>query len=168
MITSELTTHILTAEPVTAEAFAPYGAVLAAGVDGSPCTDDEGMLDLTRGRPRIYVMALEDKPAAFTRITRHRAVTQCLASVGGAGWLIAVAPPTAVDDSAAVPALAEIRAYVVPGDVVLLLARGTWHAGPFFAEPSMSFFNLELADTNVVDHQSYRLDESLGVRVSVV
>ena len=62
----------------------------------------------------------------------------------------------------------EIEAFVVPGDIALLLSAGTWHAGPFFEAEGMAFFNLELSDTNEVDHQSYRLDEALGLRCSIV
>ena len=33
---------------------------------------------------------------------------------------------------------------------------GTWHAGPLFDNANeMDFYNLELADTNVVDHNTH-------------
>ena len=147
----------LSAEPLTDEAFAPFGAVLRATPDGGPFSDAEGRLDLSAGTPRFYLMQLADKPARFAGITRHRQVTQCLSAVGGGSWLIAVAPPDVV------PTPADVRAFVVPGDVALLLGKGTWHAGPFFDPPEMSFVNLELADTNVVDHDTHRFAEPLDV-----
>lgn len=151
------TTIALAARPLTAESFAPFGTVLAATEDGVPAGDADAALDLSAGRPRYYLMHLRDKTPRFDRITRHRAVTQCLASVGGAPWLLAVAPPLDLDDPGAVPDAAQLAAFVVPGDVAVLLARGTWHAGPYFAAPAMSFFNLELADTNQVDHHTVAL-----------
>ncbi|WP_448564609.1 hypothetical protein [Trichothermofontia sp.] len=35
------------------------------------------------------------------------------------------------------------------------LAIGTWHAGPYFDHDWVDFYNLELSDTNEVDHFSY-------------
>jgi ureidoglycolate lyase len=151
------TTIALTARPLTPEAFAPFGTVLAATEDGVPAGDVDAALELSAGTPRYYLMHLRDKLPRFDRITRHRAVTQCLASVGGAPWLLAVAPPLDLDDPAATPDAAQLAAFVVPGDVAVLLARGTWHAGPYFTAPEMSFFNLELADTNQVDHHTVAL-----------
>lgn len=147
---------LVPASTITPEAFAPFGSVIT--VDG-PDTP----LELHRGTPRMWVMQLRNRPGSFRRLTRHREVTQCLAAAGGATWYLAVAPPTGrtggPDDPDAVPDLAEVRAFAVPGDVVVRLHRGTWHAGPFFAPPSMRFFNLELQDTNDVDHHSVDLDD---------
>lgn len=151
------TTVALVAQPLTPEAFAPFGAVLAATEDGVPAGDADAALDLSAGRPRYYLMHLRDRPPLFDRITRHRAVTQCLGSVGGAPWLLGVAPPLDLDDPGAAPDASRLTAFVVPGDVAVLLARGTWHAGPYFEGPEMSFFNLELADTNQVDHHTVAL-----------
>lgn len=147
----------ITAGPPTVDAFAPFGLVLEATEDGIAAGDIDAALDLGRGTPRFYLMRLRDKPPRFDRITRHRAVTQCLASVGGAPWLLAVAPPLDPDDPDARPDLARLAAFEVPGDVAVLLHRGTWHAGPYFAEAERSFFNLELADTNQVDHHCVEL-----------
>jgi ureidoglycolate lyase len=148
--------------PVTAETFAPYGRMLAAQRDGTTMSVDEGALDLSAGTPRFYVMELSDGRSTFTRITRHRQVTQVLAPVGGQPWWLAVAPPCP-GSAAEAPMLADIVGFDIPGDVAILLHRGTWHAGPFFEPPRMSFFNLELTDTNVVDHDTSRLDCRFGV-----
>lgn len=149
--------HPLAAQPLTAEAFAPFGVVLEPEADGSPPNAAEAVLDLAAGTPRFYVMQLEDKPPRFTSVTRHRQVTQCLASVGGGEWLLAVAAPTGEADADARPTLADVAAFRVPGDVAVVLHKGTWHSGPYFEPAAMAFFNLELTDTNVVDHQSHRL-----------
>jgi ureidoglycolate hydrolase len=76
---------------------------------------------------------------------------------------MAVAPPGAVDDPKAEPALADIAAFVIPGSVAIKLNRGTWHAGPFFDDEAIDFLNLELSNTNDVDHQSSHLDERFGL-----
>lgn len=145
--------HVIAALPLTKEAFAPYGEVIEPADDGVFNADD-ATLDLGRGTPRFYVMRLHDRAPHFERITRHRAVTQCLASVGGAPWLIAVCPPDDVDTPDARPDAARLAAFEIPGHVAIKLHRGTWHAGPYFDGTEASFFNLELTDTNEVDHHT--------------
>jgi hypothetical protein len=52
---------------------------------------------------------------------------------------------------------------MVPGHVATKLHRGTWHAGPFFdTEDEIRFVNLELSDTNEVDHQNSNLVKRFG------
>ena len=151
----------LKVQPLTPEAFAPFGSVMAALADGVPFGPGDAPLDLSQGTPRFYVMQLETRGRTVRAITRHRRVTQALASVGGHPWLLAVAPPLHLDDPAAEPAWQDIRAFRIPGDVAVMLSRGTWHAGPLFDTPEAAFFNLELADTNVTDHHTSRLPVAL-------
>lgn len=48
-------------------------------------------------------------------------------------------------------------------------AQATWHAGPLFAGvPHMDFYNLELSDTNVVDHNTHDYGRAAGVQFQVV
>ncbi len=155
--------HTLPLTPITAADFAPFGDLIEPMEDGVAFGAHDAQLELAQGTPRFYVMKLPQRRPGFSHITRHTRVTQCLASVGGKPWWIAVAPPLRVDDASAEPALQDIRAFLVPGDVAVKLHRGTWHAGPFFAGESMSFFNLELADTNQVDHHSSDLRRRFGV-----
>lgn len=170
---ADLATVELSIEPLTPQAFAPFGTVMAALEDGVAFGPQDAMLELSRGTPRFYTMRLHN-PAApgealkVRRITRHRAVTQALASVGGHEWVMAVAPPSEVDTDGAEPALQNIRAFRIPGDVAVMLHRGTWHAGPMFETPEASFFNLELADTNQVDHHTCDLGRRYGTTLRLV
>jgi ureidoglycolate lyase len=147
---------------VTPEAFAPFGTVIAPKEDGTPFSDADGKLDLSRGTPRFYAMRLPARGLTVKQITRHTRVTQTLASAGGHPWFIAVAPPSKLDDETAEPAIQDIKAFRIPGDYAIMLYKGTWHAGPHFEGKDQSFFNLELADTNVVDHQTCKLTERYG------
>ena len=158
----------LTIQPLTAKAFAPFGTVIAAQDDGLPFGPQDAPLDLSQGTPRFYSMRIPGRGRAVPQITRHRRVTQVLASVGGMPWLIAVAPPLALDQADAEPALDSIRAFRVPGDLAVLLHRGTWHAGPLFDAPWASFFNLELADTNITDHHTCHLVRRYGTGLWLV
>jgi ureidoglycolate lyase len=155
-------------EPLSAEAFAPFGTVLAAQADGQPFGPCDAVLDLSRGTPRFYTMRIPGRGLSVQQITRHRLVTQALASAGGHAWVMAVAPPLALDMADAEPALESIRAFRVPGDVAIALHRGTWHAGPLFDAAEARFFNLELADTNVVDHYTCHLVRRYGTALRLV
>ena len=152
----------LPARPITREAFAPFGDLIAPMDDGGSFGPKDAALDLTRGTPRLYIMRLSRRGLVFRQITRHCKVTQCLAALGGKSWLMAVAPPKSVDDPTAEPALADIAAFIIPGSVAIKLHRGTWHAGPFFEDEAIDFLNLELSDTNEADHQDSHLDQRFG------
>ncbi|HVC52458.1 MAG TPA: ureidoglycolate lyase [Stellaceae bacterium] len=139
---------------LTSEAFAPFGAIGAPQGDGAEGAGDVP-LDLSQGRPRLYIMRLEGRGTSFDRLARHDRVTQCLGAADDAPWLIAVA-------SAATPTLADIRAFRVPSRRFIMLAHGTWHAGPYFTEPQRDFYNLELADTNTGDYTACHLAEPVS------
>jgi ureidoglycolate hydrolase len=148
--------HLLTVNPLTPEAFAPYGEVvepLRTGGQGAETGYDpeassrEARLVLDNGRPRLWVMHLPHVGLAFKAIARHRRVTQCLGSLGGKEWLIGVAPPGDFADDAR-PRLEDIAAFRIPGDRLVKLHVGTWHAGPHFVHDECLFVNLENIDTN--------------------
>jgi len=143
--------YIAVAE-LTSEAFAPFGEVGAPLADGGHGAGDVA-LDLSSGTPRFYIMRLEQRGLAFEIMARHDRVTQCLGAVDGEPWLIAVAPA-----GIAQPGLGDIRAFRIPPDRFIKLGHGTWHAGPYFAEPLRDFYNLELTDTNTADYTVCRLD----------
>jgi len=155
----QIASKLLVPTPVSAFAFGPFGTLITPMPDGAPDPAVDRALDLSGGRPRFYIMALEHRPLTITRITRHVQTTQVLASVGGGDWLLAVAPPSA----GPTPDPAAVRAFRIPGTVAVLLSRGTWHAGPYFEPAQMSFFNLELEDTNVVDHETCDLAATFGL-----
>src|SRR5262249_24237827 len=147
----------------TRESFAPFGDLIAPAADGGAFGAADAALDLSRGKPRLYIMRLPRRGLVFRQITRHRNVTQCLAAMGGKSWFLAGRPPTGPDDPVAEPALSDIVAFAVPGTVALKLHRGTWHAGPYFEDDEISFLNLELVDTNEVDHQDSAIAERFGL-----
>jgi ureidoglycolate hydrolase len=150
----------LMAVPVTAAGFAPFGWLIEPSRDGAPVADIDAALDLAGGRPRFYIMALPHRGLTFSRITRHARATQVLASASGESWLLGVAPP---DAAAPAPDPAAIRAFIIPAGIAVLLSRGTWHAGPYFSAETMNFFNLELEDTNLVDHDTCDLATTFGL-----
>lgn len=162
MISSD-TQRILHAQPITVEAFRPYGQLILPSEDGKAFDAEDAQLKLDAGTPRFYIMRLGGRGCEFDRITRHQQCTQCLGAMGGKDWLLGVAPPS----PAAHPTPDEIVAFHIPGYCFIKLNVGTWHAGPYFEHDQMDFFNLELADTNIVDHETCHLGKTYGLRFSI-
>ena len=56
---------------------------------------------------------------------------------------------------------AAVRVFRVAPHTFVKLHRGTWHAGPLWpgTDAQRTFYNLELADTNVVDHNTHVFSE---------
>jgi len=152
----------LKAEWITSDNFRPYGQVIAATPDGKPYDQEDAQLQL-QGVPRFYIMRLRQRGCRFQRITRHLRCTQCLGSLSGS-WLIAVAPP----NISCQPEIEKILAFRIPANCFIKLDLGTWHAGPYFDQDFMDFYNLELSDTNINDHDTTNLLESHGVELEIV
>lgn len=148
---TQATLQTLKAEAITPDKFAPYGDLVLPSRDGKPFDETDAQLDLSQGTPRFYIMQLTQRGKQFHRITRHQRCTQCLGALEGKSWLLAVAPPT---DSSQ-PDIEQLKAFHIPENCFIKLHKGTWHAGPYFEDEVINFYNLELSDTNEVDHFSY-------------
>lgn len=152
----------LRAQWITPEKFHPFGQVILADKDGKDYDASDAQLDLHRGIPRFYIMRLQNRGRKFSTITRHQKCTQCLGSLEGKDWLIAVASPNTQPD------IDDITAFRIPGNCFIKLEVGTWHAGPYFDASYVDFYNLELSDTNISDHETCNLLESYSVSFEIV
>lgn len=152
------------ARSITSESFQAYGQLIKASVDGKPYDRNDAKLDLTKGIPRFYIMRLQRRGRKFKQITRHLQCTQCLGSLGGKDWYITVAPPSAQDR----PDLGQMSAFHIPGDCFIKLEVGTWHAGPYFDWDEVDFYNLELSNTNIVDHFTYDFSKNDNIEFEIV
>ncbi len=153
----------LPAQAITATAFAPYGQLITADLDGAAFGPQDAQLHLHNGIPRFYIMRLSQRGRRFGTITRHLQCTQCLGSLAGKAWFLGVAPPGKV----AVPAIADIQIFQIPGDCFVKLAVGTWHAGPYFDADTVDFYSLELSDTNITDHDTCNLQHTYGIEIEI-
>ena len=134
-----------------------FGQLISESMDGDifdPLTSD-AKLALSQGTPRLYYMKLTGgRPLRVHQITRHKCVTQCLGALGlDQPFYMVLHAPT---DQ---PTLKGLMAFQIPPRHFLKLEVGTWHAGPLWTGPddSRTFINLELADTNVFDHDTVLL-----------
>ncbi|KOP25046.1 Ureidoglycolate hydrolase [Hapalosiphon sp. MRB220] len=155
----------LEAQLLTPENFARYGQVIFPSQDGKTFDTEDAQLKLDKGTPRFYIMHLERRGRKFHKITRHVKCTQCLGSLEGKDWLIAVCPP---NNEVKEPDLENISAFRIPGNCFIKLDVGTWHAGPYFEHDSVDFYNLELSDTNVVDHFTHDFLQSQQIEFEII
>jgi ureidoglycolate hydrolase len=153
----------LIANPITAANFRPYGQVITAAPDHKDYDTTDAQLILEQGIPRLYIMQLHHRGRRFSCMTRHTKCTQCIGSLEGQEWLLAVAPPSDRDT----PTPDEIHAFRIPGNCFIKLELGTWHAGPYFEPETIAFYNLELSDTNLTDHQTCDLKATYGTEFEI-
>lgn len=119
-------------EPLTREAFAPFGDVIeTAGatsfaINAGTTTryHDLAQVELAGESPRTLVSLFEGKawhaPIAIGMLERHPLGSQAFYPVDGGRMLIIVAPPGELDES-------QIRAFISAPDQGVNYARGTWH-----------------------------------------
>ncbi|MEM8777327.1 MAG: ureidoglycolate lyase [Cyanobacteria bacterium P01_G01_bin.49] len=160
----QVTMKRLPAIAITPEEFQPYGQLITPSEDGKPYDDHDAQLRLDNGTPRFYIMHLKKRGRKFNKITRHSHCTQCLGSLEGKEWLMAVAPPGEQN----FPDLSQLKAFKIPGNCFIKLAVGTWHAGPYFEHDAVNFYNLELSDTNIVDHFTYDFQAQNNLTFEIV
>jgi len=155
----------LSAQPISQDAFRLYGQVIFACDDHKLFDPTDAQLVLDRGTPRFYIMRLNQRPLRFHRITRHVQCTQCLGALGGKAWFLGVAAP---NHQQSVPDLDTLQVFHIPGNCFVKLHLGTWHAGPYFESEWVDFYNLELSDTNVTDHETCDLINLWAIEVEIV
>ncbi|WP_318269488.1 ureidoglycolate lyase [Salinisphaera orenii] len=143
-------TYEMRAEPLTADAFAPYGDVIAS--TGDATTINQGMgqrfanlasLDVTADNGaatihRVHAVA-EPSPVPLRLMERHPLSTQAFIPVDGQRYLVVVAP------AGDAPGPDALRVFVATGDQGINYHRGIWHH-PLIALDSDCDF-LEVART---------------------
>lgn len=111
--------HSVRAEPLTSEAFAPFGQVV--GVDEVIIAANDGE------RLHLDILSKSYEPLDIRSFNRHFKATQAQVALDGRPTVILVAPPEVGLDKA--EDLATIRAFTCDGSVGYNLKIGTWHSG---------------------------------------
>ena len=143
--------------------FTRFGTAILPVDDMTPHSSCDAELKFNGDNLRYYVMRLHRRAAVLGSMTRHIQATQCLGSADAQPWWLAVATAKLQSEQLDQSTVQLVK--VEPGEAVKL-HQGTWHAGPFFLATTALFFNLELSDTNLVDHNSQPLNQKLKLQLS--
>lgn len=123
---------MLPVSPLTREAFAPFGDVIELDgarhwpINGGTCErfHDLADIDTGEGGGRTLVNVFRGQPRALpfaiTMLERHPLGSQAFVPLGRMPYLVVVAPPGDLDETA-------IRAFVTRGWQGVNYRRGCWH-----------------------------------------
>jgi ureidoglycolate lyase len=150
-------TICLTVQPMTREAFAPYGEIIGERGDVN--------LDLDGGAANLGAQTVEARPLSFDFLGRHQRTEQVFVPLGGAKSVIALAPPSL--ENSAVPDIKRMAAFLVDGTCAFKLHRGTWHASAFPLSECASFLVFDREGTLEEDYDLRDLKTSHGVVVEI-
>ena len=128
--------------PLDAQAFAPFGEIVggrdSAPVFSGPHIQSWRLAFEAEGAVELMVASYIHQPMEFTTLESHLNVTQGFFPLGDHPSVMVVAPP-----GDAAPEADSLRAFLVPGNLGMLLGRRTWHALTRFpARPSGATFAL--------------------------
>jgi len=130
--------HTIMAEPLTQEAFAAFGQVIA--LDMLPTLP----IDWYRGANRVMgpvtveadvpieylLMRSSVRPLRMRYFERHLQLTQAFIPLDGSPFVFLAARPNA-ETANGFPIIEEIRAFLSPGRAAVSIHRGTWHEPAF-------------------------------------
>src|SRR5690349_10902196 len=100
-VASMVTIHRVKLEPLTDDAFAPFGQLISAKArtpDFETASGTRGWaVDFQSGRPLIMLLRTPYQGLRLTKLERHLNVTQTFLPMGGSPAVVAVAPADAGD-----------------------------------------------------------------------
>jgi len=145
------------AQPLTADAFAPFGQVLAREPDAAVIGSRDGE------ELALNILTYAYRDLRVDHLNAHHRATQALFPLGRSTVLVVApaGPITAVGD------LDAVRAFIVDGTAGVNLDYGTWHWGPYPISDEVNLVNLQgkgFADDNEVTH----LEADFGLVFQVV
>lgn len=132
-----LPVHTVIARPVTAEAFAPFGSLIAAEGERRPIDIYGDVINVYKGGPidsdvpvEFLISRSSVREFRVRFLERHVKLAQTFLALQGSSFIVAVARPDARLEHD-VPALDEIHAFIIPGTAAATIHRGTWHEPPY-------------------------------------
>jgi ureidoglycolate lyase len=105
-------------QPLTAEAFAPYGRVVG---------EEREDLVMQEGTFTARVMTVRRVPQTIDRINRHMDHSQMFVPLKGARTVVVVAPPSVPMEGFDA---SQIAAFATDGKTTVIFHPGTWHIEP--------------------------------------
>ncbi len=153
----------LTIEPMTADAFAPFGQLLPPRAPGQGRLDmiDELQNARASARPRLSLATVEPRtlPLNAVEMERHVHSSQAFVPLDCASYFVLVAPHGADGR----PDVSGLRAFRVPGDTGINYRANTWHHPITAFERTARFAVLTFVDGTAADEQFVPLPETVVI-----
>ena len=119
----------ITPQPLTKEAFAPFGDVIDVASMDRRTYYEEALGNLRSGaKPSLSVTFKEptpDRPLKSKMLERHEFSSQSFVPVDVGRWLVVVAPHASTGG----PDMAQLRAFIADGRQGVTYKPDTWHHG---------------------------------------
>ena len=137
--------RILKVQPLTKEAFKPFGFVLMRdpGVPpfqpDPPQFSDRMPFEVDDGEAEFVYALLKRKEFAFTALERHVKVTQGFFPLFGGPAIITVAPATDNNNLESLPPPESVKAFLLESYTAFVLHRGVWHGTILPLEESFGY-----------------------------
>ena len=128
--------HRIELEPLTAEAFAPFGEICGTLSQAPPSLHVPGALTIYHtpfaadSPTNLLFIRYHDAPPLFSTLERHFHVTQGFLPVGGTASIMVVAAPTPREGEGRLPAPGALRAFLLDGTQGVVLHTAVWHGAP--------------------------------------
>ncbi len=170
-------TQVITAEPLTRKAFAPFGDVVDITI-GKPVVESKifsfwdkiSPLDLLseKGEPYLAFLRVKHRPFIVNQMERHVKATQAIIPLNGGISISVVAPPNDLKNPSALPDLSKAKAFICSGSQALNFKKGTWHWPAFPLSDSVDFVMVVRAGMPNDDFQVCDLKKNLSVQIKIM
>jgi ureidoglycolate hydrolase len=154
----------LDVEPLSPEAFAPYGRVIARPERGSDAEGPgwrwwaETALLSGDGRPvGVGYLDLTPDERRFDWAERHMRTQEAVLATS-ADLFLYVGPPEHPEDPDRLPPLERFRVFRIPAGGGVVMDRGVWHGAPFAVDHAAPAIVLILEGTGRTDVTVVRFD----------
>lgn len=122
--------HIVMAEELTVEGFAPYGQAILVPEDPPPKTGEDwdcwfGLGGLSESRPAVGIV-LTRPTDGFIATMEREPTTEFLLPISGP-VIQAVAVPGDLTDHSQQPDASTVRAFIIRPGQAIIMTPGTWH-----------------------------------------
>lgn len=160
-----MSARVVTARPLTAEAFAPFGQVISAGLsEGSSANqgtavrfDWAAQLENARGGARPNLAVFRSQPQQLPRevllLERHPHSSQAFLPLVCARYMVVVAP----DGAGGGPDVARVQAFLCAPGQGINYRRGVWHHPMIALDAPADFAMLAWEDGTAGDCQEQAL-----------
>lgn len=150
-------TLTLKAEPLTSEAFRPFGQVIGVDDIHIEAREDEVL--------HLDIISYDRKEIRVDHLNRHHKATQALVALDAKPTVIVVGPSDV--DFSSPEHLDSLKAFLCDGSLGINLAIGTWHEGPFPLGPHVDLVNVQGKFVIESDNEVAYIERDLGVVVEV-